>query len=141
MITKETILALIQILQSMSGIILGIAFAVFTLAYAFIQNKKESLKEIEELIKNEGISTTLLRKRNSSTKFILKFKWINKDAVILIFISLIGLMIGYVFEFIVIHKDWYTYVLILILLFLIIMLFFLGKMTFRLLGIYKKQLV
>lgn len=138
MVTKETISALFEILQSMSSIILGISFAVFTLAYGFIQNKKDTLKDVEELLKNEGASASLLRKYNSSIKFIARFKLINKDAIILVFMSFVGLLFSYIDSFIEIAERWNIYFCVFMVLWGVIVIFFLGRMTFRLLSVYRK---
>lgn len=93
MITNEFILEYIDLSFNVSIAFLGIGFTIFTLLYAFIQNKKDVLKEIEEIIKLEGGSMSVLRKKNSAVKFISKMRKINVDAIIIIISSFICLII------------------------------------------------
>ena len=96
MIPNNTFEDIISVLQSISSTFLSVGFAVYTLVLAFIQNKKDFLKEMDELINNEGISATLLRKSNGAKKFTSRMKSINKDALILVIASLVGLIVSYV---------------------------------------------
>lgn len=67
---------------------IGIGFALFTLFYAFIGNKKDELKSLNEEIKKDNNSISILRRRNSAIKFINKMKSFNKYAIIIMFLSL-----------------------------------------------------
>ena len=93
MITNEFILEYIDLSFNASIAFLGIGFTIFTLLYAFIQNKKDALKEIEEILKLEGGSISVLRKKNSAVKFISKMREINVDAIIIIISSFICFII------------------------------------------------
>lgn len=137
-IDKNTILVLIEILQSSSGIFLGVGFAVFTLVYAFAQNKKDYLKEVEELIRIEGISATILRKRNSSNKFISKMYKISSDAILLVIISSIGLVMSYILDILIVNEDTFVYILVGILIILIAMVLYIVKISIKLFFGYRK---
>lgn len=139
MITKDTISLLIEILQSSSGIFLSVGLAVFTLAYAFIQNKKDYLKDIEDLLRLEGVSASVLRKRNSGAKFIAKMSKINSNAIVLVFISLFGLISSYLLSLFCISDKVYTFITAGILILILSMIVYVLKITFKLLGGFNKR--
>lgn len=138
MITKDTILVLIEILQSASGIFLGVGFAVFTLVYAFIQNKKDYLREVEDLLKNEGVSVTVLRKRNSGDKFIYMMSKISLDSIILVVISSLGLVLSYVLSLLCICEKMYLYILVGVVIIFLAMAVYSIRIAMKLFVRYKK---
>lgn len=88
-ITKIFLTEYIETCITISITFIGIGFTLFTLFYAFIGNKKDELKTINERIAQEGISMAILRRKNSAIKFINKMRYFNKYALLLLIISLI----------------------------------------------------
>lgn len=95
---------------------IGIGLTLFTLFYAFIGNKKDELKSINERISKEGNSMSILRKRNSAMKFINKMLYFNHYSILLLITSLISTFITFVLKFCIdsILECYYLYIFIIL---------------------------
>lgn len=136
---NEVIVSIIDLSFNVSIAFLGIGFTLFTLLYAFIQNKKDALKDVEEILNTEGGSMTILRKRNSATKFIANMRKINIDAIIIIISSFICLAITSVLKILDIKVPyvWTWVILIFIWLYFLTIIWSLIKAFVRIMKAYR----
>lgn len=136
---NEVIVSIIDLSFNVSIAFLGIGFTLFTLLYAFIQNKKDALKDVEEILNTEGGSMTILRKRNSATKFIANMRKINIDAIIIIISSFICLAITSVLKILDIKVPyvWTWVILIFISLYFLTIIWSLIRAFVRIMKAYR----
>lgn len=133
MITNELTISIVQTSQTISITFLGVGFAIFTLVYAFVHNKKEIKKELEELMKMEGISMTIARRINSADRFINKMHIVNIDAIVLMLLSFVGLLASIIVGMVGYYD---IYILVAFGSLLLVLCFFFIRMSVRLIRSY-----
>jgi ABC-type bacteriocin/lantibiotic exporter with double-glycine peptidase domain len=90
----EILIEYIDLAIVIFGVFLGLSFSAFTLFYSFMRNKKDYLNEVKETIKIEGVSVSILRKRNTAIKFISAFKKLNNYTIIIVVISFLSFLLS-----------------------------------------------
>lgn len=90
--------------------LIGIGFAIFTLAFSFIASKKDEIKIYERQI----IAGDRLRRRNSAFNFVKDMVTINRFAIWLLVVSLIGTIVLFSFRHITpfINTKYYLYIVV-----------------------------
>jgi hypothetical protein len=83
-----------------SLVIFGFTATLFTVIYSFIINKRESLKEISDKIKNGEINPILSQRKSNALKYINTMKRINYHLIISLFSSLFLYIISIIFKYI-----------------------------------------
>ena len=102
-----------DILSSCLSIIMGglsITIAIFTLATAFIISKKDVRNELEQQIKESGVSLTLARRIKATNTFINRMRKVTNNSIIATVILIIGLIAYVVFR--LLQPSWWVGVLI-----------------------------
>ena len=102
-----------DILSSCLSIIMGglsITIAIFTLATAFIISKKDVRNELEQQIKEGGVSLTLARRRKATNTFINRMRKVTNNSIIATVILIIGHMAYVVFR--LLQPSWWIGILI-----------------------------
>lgn len=80
-------------------VLVGILVSIFVLLYSFISNKRDTLREISNQIKNEGVKNNplLQQKENYAKVYINDMRNVNKPCICLLLISAIHLSFTWVF--------------------------------------------
>lgn len=94
--------------------LIGIGFAIFTLAFSFIASKKDEIKIYERQIIAGDSSMAILRKRNGAFNFVKDMVTINRFAIWLLVVSLIGTIVLFSFRHITpfINTKYYLYIVV-----------------------------
>ena len=90
------------------------------------------------MLKNEGVSVTVLRKRNSGDKFIYMMSKISLDSIILVVISSLGLVLSYVLSLLCICEKMYLYILVGVVIIFLAMAVYSIRIAMKLFVRYKK---
>lgn len=102
-----------DILSSCLSVLIGglsITIAIFTLATAFIINKRDMRNELEQQINEGGISLTLSRRIKTTNNFINRMRKITNNSIGATIIFIIGLLAYVVFQ--LIRPSWWIGILI-----------------------------
>lgn len=139
-ITNAILTNYIDTTLTISVAFVGVGFALFTLFYAFIGNKKDEIKTINEEIKQNGNSITILRRKNSALNFINHMRNFNSYTIAITIISLtstiLTIILKYTFEYV--DNKVYPYISITLLAIVISLFILLIILMYKILKHYKQ---
>lgn len=88
----------LSFILTISTTMLAVGVSVFTLTTAFIVNKRDALKEINDDIQNGGVSLTLAKRIKNAQIFIARMKNITNKSIWLMAVSLATLIGASIFK-------------------------------------------
>lgn len=139
-ITNVILTDYIDTALTISAAFVGVGFALFTLFFAFIGNKKDEIKTINEEIKQNGNSVTILRRKNSAFNFINHMRNFNSYTIAITIIALLSTMLTiilkYTFEYV--DNKVYPYISIILLMIIISLFILLIILMYKILRHYKQ---